>query len=184
MARKERGGKIDASKNYVVLGFDPSLGNLGWAFVKWTPDGPEILEAGTFVTEKDAPDLAKAKEIWDFLKGFEVRRFDAVAFELPWARPGRGRSSWVAIKLGYVAGLVMALAFRNGKRVVKVHARYNPDALGEFDKKPTKPTVRKRIKKLFGKDYAKTFHEMDAICVALSAIVQVKKDARGTPLEN
>lgn len=180
MAKEEGRGKIATSKNYAALGFDPGLDNLGWAFVKWTPDGPEVLEAGTFVTEKDTPDLAKAKEIWDFLKGLEIHHFDLIAFELPWA----GTASWDAIKLGYVAGLAMALAFRNGKRVVKVHARYSPDVLGEFDKKPTKPMVRKRIKKLFGKERGKTLHEADAICVALSAIVQEKKGARGTPLED
>ena len=169
-----------ALSNFVALGFDPGLDNLGWAFVKWTPDGPEVLEAGTFVTQKDTSDLAKTREIWDFLKGFEIYHFDLIAFELPWARP----ASWVAIKLGYVAGIIMAFAFCNEKaEVVKVHARYNPDALGDFDKKPTKPMVRKRIKKLFGKERGKTFHEVDAICVALSAIVQEKKDARGTPLE-
>jgi len=168
-------------KNYVALGFDPSLDNLGWAFVKWTPDGPEVLEAGTFATEKDTPDLAKAKEIWDFLKGFEACRFDAVAFELPWV----GRASWQAIKLGYVSGVLMAFAFRSEKaKIVRVRARYSPDALGEFDKKPTKGMVRKRIKELFGKERGKTSHEADAICVALSAIVQEKKDARGTPLED
>lgn len=150
------------AKTRLILGLDPSSAATGWALV--SPEGPALLEAGTFRLKKKKLDerlLEFRTLLTELLKRLKP---DVVAAESPFIGRLKGHAASALYQIRAVIVLVctdlgIPLVFYTPKEARKI-------ALGQGSLR--KEAVAQAMRSRFGK--IGDDHACDAACVALAAV--------------
>jgi len=154
-----------------VLGIDPALNRLGWALVRELPR-LQVVSHGCLTPRRTSSFLEKLRVLNAGLEEIiRTCRPDAIAIEEIYV----GKNVRVALRIGQVMGMVMALGLRTGIPFATIPPRdVKKTIVGTGSAE--KAQVRFMVEYLTGSGGLATLDESDAVAVALAYLTSRKAD--------
>ncbi|MCD6363919.1 MAG: crossover junction endodeoxyribonuclease RuvC [Synergistetes bacterium] len=154
----------------IVLGIDPGLRELGYAFLE---KGPTLLKTGTIYTSSELPKGDRLKLIYDRLSD-EIERFKPELLCIESVFFARNAKS--AMQIGEVRGVILLLCAQRGIDVKEMTPLELKKAITSWGG-ASKEGLSLVLRRIYGFSPS-TSHEADAIALALCGLILLKRHLR------